>query len=163
MTRVVTAAARLLSHVAAIALIGMVAVNVIDVGLRSGLNQPIYGTYELVELLLAAAAFFVIAEAFLTDSHITIELIDQVVPPRAVDVLRACGMAATVVFLVLLSWFMIQPAVDMVAFDEVTFDLRMPKILGGALVLIGIAAAAVAAFAIFVRDLRTALNGGPRP
>ena len=163
MTRVVAAAARLLSHVAAIALIGMVAVNVIDVGLRSGLNQPIYGTYELVELLLAATAFFVIAEAFLTDSHITIELIDQVVPPRAVDVLRACGMAATVVFLVLLSWFMIQPAVDMVAFDEVTFDLRMPKILGGALVLIGIAAAAVAAFAIFVRDLRTALNGGPRP
>ena len=163
MTRVVTAAARLLSHVAAIALIGMVAVNVVDVGLRSGLNQPIYGTYELVEFLLAAAAFFVVAEAFLTDSHITIELIDQVVPPRAVDVLRAFGMAATVVFLVLLTWFMIQPAIDMVAFDEVTFDLRMPKIWGGALVLIGIAAAAVAAFVIFVRDVRTALGGGPRP
>jgi hypothetical protein len=39
----------------------------------------------------------------------------------------------------------------------------MPKIWGGALVFIGIAAAAVAAFFILIRDVRTALKGGLRP
>jgi hypothetical protein len=39
----------------------------------------------------------------------------------------------------------------------------MPKIWVGALVLIGIAAAAIAAFVIFIRDVRTALHGGRRP
>ena len=72
MTRIVTAVARFMTRVAAIFLIAMVALNVVDVGLRSGLNMPIFGTYEIVELLLAAVAFLAIPEVFLRDQHITI-------------------------------------------------------------------------------------------
>jgi TRAP-type C4-dicarboxylate transport system permease small subunit len=162
MMRITVAAARLLSHGAAIALLGMVAMNVIDVGLRSGFNAPVYGAYEIVELLLAAAAFFVVAEVFLRDSHITIELIDQVVPARVVDVLRATGMALCVLFLGLLTYAMVQPAIDMITFHDVTFDLHMPKIWPGSLVFLGLASAGIAALAMFVRDVRTALRSGER-
>ena len=161
MVRIIAAAARLLSHVAAIALLAMVAINVIDVGMRSVLNAPIFGAFEIVELLLAVVAFLVIPEAFLRDSHITVELIDTVVPPAAVAWLKAIGMATTVLFLALLSWFMITPAVDFVRFDEVTFSLHIPKIYEAAPVLIGIVCSLVAALVIFVRDVRNATRGGP--
>ena len=83
------AAARLLTRVAAIFLLAMMALNVVDVGLRSGFNAPIFGTYEIIEFLLAAAAFLAIPEVFLRDQHITIELIDQVVPESAVALAQA--------------------------------------------------------------------------
>lgn len=163
MARVIAAAARLLSHVAAIALLGMVAMNVADVGLRSSINQPIFGTYEIVELLMAAVAFLVIPEAFLRGNHITIELIDQLVSRRAVDVLKATGMAATVAYLVVLVGAMIQPALDMIQFNDVTFNLHMPKIWEGSFVLAGLAASAIAAFYVFWREVREAIRDGTRP
>ena len=163
MKRVIVAAARLLSHVAAIALLAMVLINVVDVGMRSAFNQPIFGTFEMVELLLAVVAFLVIPEAFLREGHIIVELIDTVVPPRAVDGLKAFGMTATVVYLALLVWAMIPPAVDLVRFHEVTFSLQIPKIAEYAPVLLGMACALIAALVMFVRDVRNALGGGRRP
>jgi TRAP-type C4-dicarboxylate transport system permease small subunit len=163
MRRIIGAAARLLSHVAAIALLAMVVINVVDVGMRSALNEPIFGTFEIVELLLAVVAFLVVAETFLRDGHITVELIDSVVGPRGVGWLKAFGMAATVAYLGLLVWSMITPAVDLVRFNEVTFSLQIPKIWEYAPVLLGLGAAFVAALAIFVRDVRIALGAGRRP
>lgn len=155
----VTAAARFLTRVAAVFLLAMVAINVVDVGLRSGLNKPIFGTYEIVEFFLAAVAFLAIPEVFLRDQHITIELIDQILPAKVIDWLRAIGNFTGVVFVTLLAWHMVQPALDFIEFDEITMDLQLPLIWKAALILTGIAAAIVAALALFLRDLSTALGG----
>ena len=58
MMSLVRPAARFLTRVAAIFLLAMVAINVIDVGLRSVLNAPIFGTHEIVVFMLSAVAFF---------------------------------------------------------------------------------------------------------
>ena len=136
----VTAAARFLTRVAAVFLIGMVAINVVDVGLRSGLNAPIFGTYEIVEFMLAAVAFLAIPEVFLRDQHITIELIDQIVPPKVVDWLRVIGNLTGVIFVTLLAWHMVQPALDFIEFDEITMDLQLPLIWKAVLILTGLVA-----------------------
>lgn len=156
----VTAAARFLTRVAAVFLLAMVAINVVDVGLRSGLNKPIFGTYEIVEFMLAAVAFLAIPEVFLRNQHITIELIDQIVPARVADWLRAIGSLVAVVFVTLLAWHMVQPALDFIEFDEITMDLQLPLIWKAALILTGIASAIVAALVLFLRDLSTALGRG---
>lgn len=163
MTALVNAAARLFTRVAAIFLLAMVGVNVLDVGLRSTLNAPIYGTYELVELFLGAVAFLAIPETFLRGQHITVELIDQVVPSRAIEVLKALGMLAAFVFLALLTYHMVQPAVDFVTFNEVTMDLALPKIWQASLIMAGVALAVIATFVVFVREVRAAFGRGPRP
>lgn len=150
------AAARLLLRVAAVFLLGMVAINVIDVGLRSTVNAPIFGTYEIVELLLAAVAFLAIPEAFLRGRHITIEIVDHIAPPAVVAVLRIAGLAACLVFLGLLAFHMVEPAVDFVEFGEVTPDLQYPVIWKAALVLAGVAFSFLAVAAVLVRDIRAA-------
>ncbi len=160
MTDVVTAAARLLTRVAAVILLAMVAINVADVGLRSGFNAPIFGTYEMVELMLAAVAFLAIPEAFLRGQHITIELIDQVVSPRAVDWLRAMGTLAALVFVALLAWHMVEPALEYIEFDDITIDLGIPMIWKASLILLGFAGSVAAVLVIFARDLSRAVGRG---
>ncbi len=161
MTSFVTAAARFLTRVAAIFLLAMVAINVIDVGLRSGLNAPIFGTYEIVEFMLAAVAFLAIPEVFLRDQHITIELIDQILPAKIIDWLRVIGNFTGVVFVTLLAWHMVQPALDFIEFNEITMDLQLPLIWKAGLILTGIASAIVAALVLLLRDLSTALGRTP--
>lgn len=161
MNALVVAAARLLTRVAAVFLLAMVAINVLDVGLRTGFNAPMFGTYEVVELFLAAAAFLAIPETFLRGEHITIELIDQIVPPRAVKVLRALGLGAALLFVGLLSYHMIEPALELIEFDEVTRDLQYPVIWKGALILAGFLFAVVAVFAVFLNEVRAACARPP--
>ena len=160
MIDVVSAAARFLTRVAAIFLLAMVAINVIDVGLRTTINAPIFGTHEIVVFMLAAVAFLAIPEVFLRNQHITIELIDQVIPDRAVDYLRAFGSLCALIFVALLAWHMVQPALDYIEFDEITMDLQLPLIWMGTLILTGIGGAAIAAFVLLLRDLNTALGRG---
>ncbi len=126
----VAAAARFLTRVAAVFLLAMVAVNVVDVGLRSGFNAPIFGTYEIVGFLLAGVAFLAIPEAFLRDRHITIELIDQIVPARAVGWLRVFGTSTALFFVALLAWHMVQPALDYVEFNDITMATEGKVALG---------------------------------
>ena len=152
------AAARLLTRVAAIFLLAMMALNVIDVGLRSGFNAPIFGTYEIIELFLAAAAFLAIPEVFLRDQHITIELIDQVVPERVVRWLKLIGTFVALVFVGLLTWHMTQPAREFIEFNDVTIDLHLPLIWKASLVLAAFAFAAVAVLVMFLREVSSVLR-----
>ena len=160
MVNVVSAAARFLTRVAAIFLLAMVAINVIDVGLREGFNAPIFGTHEIVVFMLAAVAFLAIPEVFLRDQHITIELIDQVIPDRAARWLRAFGSLCALVYITLLAWHMVQPALDYIEFDEITMDLQLPLIWQAALILTGLGTAVIAASALLLRDIGQAVRRG---
>ena len=155
----VAAVARFLTRVAAAFLLAMMLINVVDVGLRVSVNEPIFGTYEIVEFLLAAVAFLAIPEAFLRDQHITIELIDQVLPPRVIDALRAFGTLCALVFVTLMVWHMVQPALDYIEFNEITMDLQLPLIWKAVLIMTGVGAAVLTALVLFVRDLKRAFTG----
>ena len=159
MLAIVNAAARFLTRVAAVFLLAMVAINVVDVGLRSGFNAPIFGTYEIVEFMLAAVAFLAIPEVILRDQNITIELIDQLLPARVIDWLRAFGTLAALIFVFLLAWHMVRPALDYIEFNEITMDLELPLIWKATPILTAFAAAVIAALVMFVRDLSQALGG----
>ena len=152
------AAARLLTRVAAVFLLAMMALNVVDVGLRSGFNAPIFGTYEIIEFLLAAVAFLAIPEVFLRDQHITIELIDQVIPAGAVRWLKLIGTFVALVFVAMLTWHMSQPAREFIEFNDVTIDLHLPLIWKASLVLLGFGCAAIAVLVMFLREVSSVLR-----
>lgn len=152
--KLVNKAARALTRVAALFLLVMMGINVVDVILANFFDSPIYGTYEIVEFTLAVVAFFAIPETFLKDEHVTIELIDQVVSERAVEFLKMFGLGVTFVFFALLVYYMIPPAIDFVEFNEVSFDLHIPMIWRGALVLFSMAASLVVVTVVFWREIR---------
>jgi TRAP-type C4-dicarboxylate transport system permease small subunit len=152
--KLVNLAARWLTRVAALFLIVMMGINVVDVILANFFDAPIFGTYEIVEFTLAAVAFFAIPEAFLKDEHVTIELIDQIVSDRTIHFLKLFGLGVTLVFFILLVYYMIPPAVDFIEFNEVSFDLHIPMIWRGSIVLFAMVASLLVVAIIFWRELR---------
>lgn len=146
-------AARLLGRAAAIFLVAMMLVTVVDVGLRWLVNFPVFGTFDLVELFLVATIFLAIPETFLRDEHVVVDVVDRVAGPRTIAVLRTISAGLALVFLTLMLAYMIRPAWDSVAFHDVTLDLEIPKIVHWTLILAGTGCSVLCVAAVFVRDL----------
>jgi TRAP-type C4-dicarboxylate transport system permease small subunit len=142
--------ARACGCIAAAFLAGMMLLTVADVTLRALFNLPIRGTYELIELMLAATFFVALPAVFLRDEHIRVDIIDGLAP-RAAPVLRRLAEALAVAVLAGMAWQGWLAAQDTIAFNDVTADLGLPRVLHWIALLVGVIGAAVAALAMALR------------
>lgn len=143
----------------AIFLAAMMLITVADVSLRALFNLPITGAYDLVQLFLVGTVFLSIPEVFLNNENIVIDFVDHVFGPIAVGLLKTIANLAAVAFLALLSWHMVQPAIDATRFGETSPDLSIPMIVHWSLMIAGIVLSLPAAawmLAVSVRDLLAA-------
>src|SRR5690554_4029586 len=77
-----------LTLLAGVALALMVCITMADVLLRNLFNIPVLGTYDIVETLMVFVVFLGIGEAFLDDTHITVDIIDHFISRNAVLLLK---------------------------------------------------------------------------
>ena len=138
--------------VAALCLVAMIALIVVDVALGNLLGMRIFGAYEIVALLMAPVAFLPIARTVLKDGHITVEIVDSLFPEKAVRLLRLLGLAGVVVFCGMLAIFMYGPMMDTIRYGEVTPDREVPMIVKLAPIFIALCAGAICAGAMLVRE-----------
>ena len=150
--------ARVAGYGSALFLTAMMLITVADVILRAVFNLPITGAYDLVQLFLVGTIFLSIPDVFLRDENIVIDFVDHVFGARAVDLLKAVANLAGVVFLGLLAWRMVPPALDSMRFNEVSPDLAIPMIVHWALMIVGIVLALPAAAFMLVTSLRPLLT-----
>ncbi|MCX7893608.1 MAG: TRAP transporter small permease [Burkholderiales bacterium] len=136
--------ARWSAALACVALAAMMLVTVADVALRSLAGRPIPGTFELVELALAAAFFLALPLVFLRDANIVVDAVDHRAP-RFVPALRRLGGIASAVVLALLAWQAALGARDALSFGDVSAALGLPQGLYWAPVVAGLAGALLAA------------------
>lgn len=101
---------RALTLLAGVALALMMLITVADVLLRNLFAIPILGTYDMVETLMVFVVFLGIGEAFLDDTHITVDVIDHFVGQHALSLLKIVALVLAAVFLGLLLRFMPIPA-----------------------------------------------------
>ncbi len=136
--------------IAATFLAAMMLLTVADVTLRAVFNMPIRGVYELVELLLAYTFFVALPAVFLREENIVVNVIDDLAP-RWVPVLKRFGAALTVLVLTVMAWQGWLAARDAFAFNDVTADLGLSRILHWIALLVGVIGAAIAALAMGLR------------
>lgn len=134
-----------LTLVAGLALALMVCVTMADVLLRNLFGIPVLGTYDLVEALMVFVVFLGIGEAFLDDTHITVDIIDHFVSQSAVLGLKIAGLLLSVVFLGLLLWHMPTPAWEAYLYQDRKPDLPIMLYWLWVPCLVGMLAAFVAA------------------
>jgi TRAP-type C4-dicarboxylate transport system permease small subunit len=151
-------AAWVLTRAAAVFLVAMMMITVIDVPLRA-VNFPLFGTFDLVELFLVAMTYLAIPETFLREEHVVVEIIDPIVGPRVTAILRAVASGLALVLLAAMEVMMVQPALDTYAFNDVTKDLEIPKIVLWIPIHIGIACAVLAVAFVFLRDVARVFKG----
>jgi TRAP-type C4-dicarboxylate transport system permease small subunit len=129
---------------AGLALALMMLVTVADVALRGLAGSPIRGTFELVELGLAATFFFALPLSFLHDEHIVVDSVDHHAP-RVVPRLRRIAAVVSAIVLGLMTWQALVGARDSVVFGDVSADLSLPQVLYWTPVVLGLTGALVAA------------------
>ena len=149
-----TLTARYAGYGGAIFLMAMMLITVADVSLRTLFNLPITGAYDLVQLFLVGTVFLSIPDVFLNDENIVIDFVDHVFGRSAVGMLKIIANLAALVFLAILSWRMIQPALDSLRFGETSPDLSIPMIVHWGLMIAGIVLALPASAWILVESVR---------
>ena len=146
----------------ALFLMAMMLITVADVTLRALFNLPITGTYDLVQLFLVGTVFLCIPDVFLHDENIIVDFIDHILGRAGVGVLKIIANLAGFVFLAVLSWQMIRPAMDSVRFGEVSPDLSIPMAVHWSLMIIGIVLALPAAAWMLVESMKGLSRGWTR-
>jgi TRAP-type C4-dicarboxylate transport system permease small subunit len=133
--------------IAAVFLAAMMLLTVADVLLRAVFNMPIRGVYDLVELLLAYTFFVALPAVFLRDENIIVNVVDDLAP-RWVPALKRFAAAFAVAVLTVMAWQGWLAAEDTFAFNDVTADLGLPRLLHWTALLVGVIGAGLAALAM---------------
>lgn len=136
--------------IASVFLTAMMLLTVADVALRTFLNTPIRGVYEIIELLLACTFFFALPCAFLRDENIVVNTIDDYAPRLILPLKRLAALLA-VVILAVMAWQGFIAARDSMEFNDITADLGLPRVLHWTALLIGIVGSALAALVMAIR------------
>ena len=116
----------MLGYVAAAVLMGLMLLTCADVAGRYLFNSPIWGGFELTEMMLAALIFAALPLVSLRNDHVTVDLFDPVTPDWLFRLqhIGACiiGAACTAY----LAWRLGIRADNLLAAGETTAQLRFP-------------------------------------
>jgi TRAP-type C4-dicarboxylate transport system permease small subunit len=154
--------ARLLGGAASLCLCAMMMVTVTDVVLRSLFSYPIFGTFDLVELFLVALIFLALPETFRREEHVVVDVVDHLVPPRLVGLLRVLAALLAAALLGLMLWHSVAPAYDTWRFGDRTLDLGIPRFIHWLPILLGTAVAFLVTLIMLARRLRAARDAWQR-
>jgi TRAP-type C4-dicarboxylate transport system permease small subunit len=130
---------RLQLWLAAVALLILMGVTVVDVFLRYLFNRPVRGSYDLVESMLLVFVFNAIAAAFFGRRHIVIDLIDSALSGRATAVLIRAADVLSVLCVGLIMWAMLIPMTQAYHYGDSKLELHLPIYILWVVALVGLA------------------------
>lgn len=135
-------------RLAAVALVIMMMVTVVDVFMRYAFNRPVSGSYDLVESMLVVFVFHGLAAVFFNRQNIVIDVVDYMVSRRAVDILIIVADILSIGGLLLLTWAMIGPAWQAFQYGDRKLELALPLYILWIVALTGIAGAILCALGV---------------
>jgi TRAP-type C4-dicarboxylate transport system permease small subunit len=134
-----------LRRISMLFLVIMMLVTIIDVSMRTLLNELVLGSVELVQFALVAVVFLALPETLSRDEQITVDVIDQFVGAAWVRRLRQIAAIIGAVLLAIMVWRTLLPALDTLEYGDLTNDLQISFFWYWLPIVIGVLAAAIAA------------------
>ena len=151
MRRVIDSIVRACATLAGIALLVMVLALVADVTMANLFKRPIVGTFDLVEMTLVILVFLGFPATFLRNGHIAVDVIDHMVSSDIVSRLKWLAELLSLLFLLLLAYQMLWPAVDAWKFGERKQELGLPLWVVWIPMIAGVVISAMALIAALAR------------
>ncbi|MCX7631012.1 MAG: TRAP transporter small permease [Geminicoccaceae bacterium] len=124
--RVVLLAERGGAFLAALALLVMGLVTVVDVTGRYAANAPLPGSYEIVQLSLAVSVFAALPLATARREHVVVDVLDAVLPRAVLRVFAAATLFLSALVLAALSWQLALRGLRLAEDRAATNLLRLP-------------------------------------
>lgn len=140
-----------------LALIVMMLVTVADVSMANFLHRPIVGTFDLVATLLVFAVFLGMPITFHTEANVVVDVVDHFASGQTVAKLRFTSRILSLLFLLILLYNMLSPALDAYQYGEKKPELGLPLFVIWIPILIGVA---IAIWSVVVTLLRNRAQSG---
>jgi TRAP-type C4-dicarboxylate transport system permease small subunit len=116
----------LLGGVAAIILFVMMILTCSDVIGRYFLNAPVFGAFEMTELLLACLIFTGLPLVTLRQEHICVDVLDGITPDWMLRIQHVVASFVAAVATSYLAWRLSLRGANMLAAGETTAQLKLP-------------------------------------
>lgn len=150
---------RLVALAGGFAVVGVSAITVVSVIGRYAFGTPLTGDYEIVEYGISIAAFFFLAFAHATDSHIIAEFFSSKTSARTRRRMDTVQNFILFLILVVLTWQVALGGIDKFETDDQSMFLAMRTWWLHLVGTFGLALFAWVALAKLVRGLRGRENG----
>jgi TRAP-type C4-dicarboxylate transport system permease small subunit len=150
--RILTGISRICTAAGSIALLVMMLVTNWDIVGRAAFSRPLHGVVDMVEVSVLLVAFLGLPEVFLRDEQIRVDVIDSVVSPAVLRLLKLAGLVLAVVFLSLLAYNVVSPMIDAYRFGDIKPDIGLPVYLLYAVVLMTFLTSIATAALVLVRS-----------
>jgi TRAP-type transport system small permease protein len=137
-------------RLAAVALVVVMCVTVVDVFFRYVFNSPIRSSYEMVEAAMVLFVFNGLSTSFLQRRNIVIDLVDSFAGRHVVRALVRLSDVFTIAVLALFIYAMLTPALQSYGYGERKLELGLPIYIEWIAALIGIAGAILCAIGAFL-------------
>ncbi|PKQ03170.1 MAG: hypothetical protein CVT72_15505 [Alphaproteobacteria bacterium HGW-Alphaproteobacteria-11] len=134
--------------VAMAALVLMMAVVVSDVAMRQLFNHPVKGAYDAVGILLGVSVFYAIASVIASRQEIVIDLIDGMLPPRALSALKRFAGLLSALVLTFIFYAMLTPTQEAYRYGDISLELRIPLWTVWVVALVGMAGGILASLMV---------------
>lgn len=134
-------------------------VTVADIVIRSTGAQGILGTVDITQMLIVAAAFFTIPYGFMTDSHVSVDLAVNQLPPRGRALVRGFAALLGGLLMLAIGWFGIGQAQTVAMMGDRSQTIALPLIWFWYPLLAGSFFAALIALVLLLRHLAAAVSG----
>jgi TRAP-type C4-dicarboxylate transport system permease small subunit len=148
-------------RLAALALVLMMLLTVVDVFLRYAFNRPVRGSYDFVEAMLVVFVFHGMAACFFGRANIVIDVIDTFIGERLVAALIRLSDFLSVAALVVLAWAMTGPARQAFDYGDRKLELDLPVYLLWIVALAGIVGTILCALGVLVARAASPHRRGP--
>ncbi len=129
--------------VAILFLLGAMLITTVDVVLRKIDNVGIYGTIDLVQLMIMSAAYLSIPYAFMEKSHVAVSILSERMPEKMAALCQALGMVLCAIFMSAIAWFGFQQAEQQSQYGDISITLGLPMVYYWIPVLVGSALSAI--------------------
>lgn len=104
----------------------MMLLTFVDVAGRKLFASPVYGAYEVTEFMMGVLIFSALPLVTAREGHVTIDVFDHFVPPRAGLWQRVLVNLASTVVLAFLGWRLWILSASHLRTNEVTMTLHIP-------------------------------------
>jgi TRAP-type C4-dicarboxylate transport system permease small subunit len=143
-----------LGYVAAAVMFALMLLTCADVVGRYFLNRPVWGGFELTEMLLAALIFAGLPLVTLRDDHVTVDLFDPIVPERLFRLQHVVACAIGALCTGYLAWRLWLRAEQLDRAGETTAVLQIKLAWLGYAMSVLMAFTAIALVVLMVRRAR---------
>ncbi|WP_120495475.1 TRAP transporter small permease [Kiloniella sp. EL199] len=149
--------------VAILFLLGAMLITTVDVVLRKIDNVGIYGTIDLVQLMVMSAAYLSIPYAFMKKSHVAVSILSERMPEKAAALCQALGMVLCVIFMSAIAWFGFQQAEQQHQYGDISITLGLPMIYYWIPVLVGSALSGIISVGLLITSFLNLIGKRQNP